>query len=69
MRRKVAWRRKVNSSHRIVPSGHLIAQEIPSIAGTSPKASLRSDRHLILDAAKDLHEFLSTRYGAQKARL
>ncbi|KAI0717896.1 alpha/beta-hydrolase [Cerioporus squamosus] len=51
MRRKVAWRRKVNTSHRIVPSGHLIAQEIPAIA------------------AKDLHGFLSARYGTQKALL
>ncbi|RPD76053.1 alpha/beta-hydrolase [Lentinus tigrinus ALCF2SS1-7] len=50
-RRKVAWRRKVNTTHRIVPSGHLIAQEIPSVT------------------AKDLHEFLSTRYGTQKALL
>ncbi len=68
MRRKVAWRRKVNTSHRIVPSGHLIAQEIPSVAGM---CGINKSRKPVLmpAAAKDLHEFLSTRYGAQKALL
>ena len=44
MRRKVAWRRKVNTSHRIVPSGHLIAQEIPAVAGAS-RTNLSTSRH------------------------
>ncbi|KAI0634240.1 Alpha/Beta hydrolase protein [Trametes polyzona] len=52
VRRRVVWRRPVNSSHvRMFSAGHLITQEAPD------------------DLAKEIHEFLDSRYGILKASL
>ncbi|TBU22440.1 alpha/beta-hydrolase [Dichomitus squalens] len=49
---RAVWRRPANTSHvRILESGHLIPQEVPSVF------------------AKELHEFLNSRYGTQRALL
>ncbi len=68
------WRRPANSSHvRVLESGHLIPQEKPSIFGAFQKNTILLlslvGAHASGFSAKELHEFLSSRYGTQRSLL